>query len=121
MMRTGAGAGGVTRRLRVFALVLALLQIGLQGLFAVSDGYEERASAHVAPVHTEVPGNHHHSLHSGDCVVCHVIAATADVPRGDAPAWCGDATVVELPAGPCGGRCCGATGARLARAPPLAV
>jgi hypothetical protein len=122
MMRTGVGAAGVARRLRVFALAVALLQIGLQGFFAVSDGYEERASAHVAPVHTEIPGNTHHRLHSGDCVVCHVLAASADVPRGHTPSWRGDPDVFALPAEPCYAHCCAAVaGSRLARAPPVTV
>jgi hypothetical protein len=81
---TGAGARGRSRGrsrgLRVFAIAFALLQIGLQGAFAVSDGYEQQASAHVAPVHAETPGNHHHRLHDSDCVVCHVLSNGATVP-----------------------------------------
>ncbi|HEY5087052.1 MAG TPA: DUF2946 family protein [Gemmatimonadaceae bacterium] len=112
----------MTRRLRVFSLAFALIQICLQGLFAVSDGYAERASSHIAPVHTEPPGNHHHRLHDDDCVVCHVLAAGADLPQRERPTWLATAHVPLVPAAVVSDRTPSIVdGAQLPRAPPLTV
>ena len=122
MMATGAGARGRPRGLRVFALAFALLQFGLQGTFAVSDGYEEQASSHVAPVHAEIPGNHHHRLHDSDCVVCHVLASGSTVPPRAVPAWIGAERVSATPPSEIGARPYATVdGTRLARAPPVTV
>ena len=122
MMATGAGARGRSRGLRVFALAFAILQIGLQGTFAVSDGYEQQASAHIAPVHAEIPGNHHHRLHDSDCAVCHVLATGSTVPPRGIPAWICAARVSVVPSAEIGGRPYEIVdGARLARAPPVTV
>ncbi len=122
MMATGVGARGRSRGLRAFAIAFALLQIILQGLFAVSDGYAETASSHIAPVHTEVPGNTHHRLHDGDCVVCHVLASGAEIPPRAQPSWLRAERVVVNPAGALeASPRSSAAGARLARAPPLSV
>lgn len=122
MMATSAGARGRSRGLRVFAIAFALLQIGLQGTFAVSDGYEEQASSHVAPVHAETPGNHHHRLHDSDCVVCHVLASGSTVPPRAVPAWIGAERVSATPPTEIGARpYTTVDGTRLARAPPVTV
>jgi len=122
MMATGVGARGRSRGLRVFALAFALLQFGLQGTFAVSDGYEEQASSHVAPVHAEIPGNHHHRLHDSDCVVCHVLASSSTVPPRGVPAWIGAERVSATPPTEIGARPYATVdGGRLARAPPVTV
>jgi len=119
---TGAGARGRSRGLRVFAIAFALLQIGLQGAFAVSDGYEQQACSHVAPVHAETPGNHHHRLHDSDCVVCHVLSNGATVPPRTGTAWIGAARVSGAPRTEIGARPYAILdGARLARAPPVTV
>gem|GEM_PF-1322465 len=122
MFATGVGARGRSRRLRVFAIVFACLQLGLQGMFAVSDGYEEVASSHVVPVHAETPGNHHHRLHSDDCAVCHVIASGSVVPPRATPVWLLADRVACLPSTALPIRPSAvAKGARHARAPPLTV
>jgi hypothetical protein len=117
-----AGARGRSRGLRVFALAFALLQIGLQGTFAVSDGYAEQASSHIAPVHAEIPGNHHHRLHDSDCVVCHVLATGSTVPPRPVPAWLDAERVSVAPSTEIGARPYAVLeGARLARSPPATV
>ena len=121
-MATGAGAGGRSRGLRVFAFAFALLQIALQGVFAVSDGYAERASSHVAPMHAEMPGNTHHRPHDDDCVVCHVLASGADVPPRAPSLWPGEDRVAATPSAVRGGRPYTIiAGAPRARAPPSSV
>lgn len=125
-MRNRTLLTGVSRRgwgLKVFALAFALLQLGLQELFPVSDGYDQAASALVPPVHIERPGNRHHPLHDeADCAVCHVIAAASLAAPTPTPlerpaertgevrpaelSW----RISQLP-----------DGARRARAPPLTV
>ena len=122
MLATGLGARGRSRGLRVFALAFAFLQICLQGTFAVSDGYEEIASSHVAPVHIETPGNHHHRLHSDDCVVCHVLASGSTVPPRATPVWLLPERAASLPSAALEVRLGAAVnGARRARAPPVTV
>ena len=122
MLATGLGARGRSRRLRVFALAFAFLQIGLQGAFAVSDGYEEVASSHVAPVHVETPGNHHHRLHSDDCVVCHVLASGSTVPPRATPVWLLAERIASLPSTALDVRPAAVVDdARRARAPPVKV
>jgi len=122
MMATSVGARGRSRGLRIFALAFALLQICLQGTFAVSDGYAERASSHIAPVHAETPGNHHHRLHDSDCAVCHVLASGSTVPPRATPAWIVGERVSVAPAAEIGARPYAILdGSRLARAPPLKV
>jgi len=119
---TGIGTRGRSRWVRVFALAFAVLQIVLQGTFSVSDGYEEQASSHIAPVHTEVPGNTHHQLHSGDCVVCHVLAAAADLPPRTTACWhAGSRDTGISVASHDLWFCAVVDGARLARAPPITV
>jgi len=121
-MAKRAGARGRSRGLRVFALAFALLQIGLQGVFAVSDGYAEQASSHIAPVHAEIPGNHHHRLHDNDCVVCHVLATGSTVPPRAIPAWLHAERVSVAPSAEIGARPYAILdGARLARSPPATV
>jgi len=113
---------GRSRGLRVFALAFAFLQVGLQGTFAVSDGYEQQASSHIAPVHAETPGNHHHRLHDSDCLVCHVLATGSTVPPRAAPAWLDAERVSDAPATEIGARPYAMLdGARLARSPPVTV
>lgn len=122
MMTIGIGARGRSRRLRCFAIAFAILQLVLQGTFSVGDGYEQQAASHVAPVHTEVPGNTHHRLHSDDCVICHVLAAAADLPPRATPSWHGGSTRSGIAPASLGGSLHAAfRGARLARAPPVAV
>jgi mono/diheme cytochrome c family protein len=122
MVKARTGAGSKSRMLRLFALAFAFLQIGLQASFAIGDGYEQIASSHVAPVHAEVPGNTHHRLHDADCVICHVLATSADVPQRATPSWYGEADVVAIPSALLDARLCPiADGARLPRAPPLTV
>ena len=122
IMRTGVGARGVTRRLRVFALAFALLQIGLQGLFAVSDGYEARASAKIAGVHTEAPGTPHHRIHGDDCAVCHVLATGSIVPPRAPPLCLRAIHIAAVPSATVARRpFVLVPGARRARAPPLPV
>jgi hypothetical protein len=116
------GARGRPRGLRVFALAFAALQIGLQGMFAVSDGYAERASSYIPPVHAEVPGNTHHRLHDSDCVICHVLAAGSTVPPRPTPAWMHALRVSMGPVGTiCARHSALVDGARLPRAPPVTV
>lgn len=122
MNATSVGARGRSRGLRVFAIAFALLQIGLSGTFAVSDGYAEQASSHIAPVHAEIPGNTHHRLHDSDCVICHVLAMGSTTPPRGIPAWIGAARASVVPPAELGGRPYAIVdGARLARAPPVTV
>lgn len=124
MTESSLGAGGKSRALRVFALTFALLQIVLQGTFAVGDGYEQlqQARSHIAPVHAEVPGNTHHRLHTDDCVICHVLASGAELPPPAIQSWHGESNSVAIPSSARHARPYAVVaGARLARAPPVTV
>jgi len=118
----GIGARGRARGLRIFALAFAILQLGLQGAFAVSDGIEEQASSHTIPVHAEVPGNTHHRLHSDDCAICHVLASAADVPARATASWHVNFRLPAVPTAAAAVRALAINdGVRLPRAPPLTV
>jgi hypothetical protein len=122
MKAATVGARGRSRGLRVFAIAFALLQVCLSGTFAISDGYAEQASSHIAPVHAEIPGNTHHRLHDSDCVICHVLATGSTVPPRGTPAWIGAVRASVVPSAEIGGRPYAIVdGARLARAPPVTV
>lgn len=114
-----ANERGRSRGFIVLALAFAFLHVGLQGTFAVSDGYAEQASSHIAPVHAETPGNHHHRLHDSDCAVCHVLATGSTVPPRPVPAWLDASRVSITPASETGARPYALLdGARLPRSPP---